>query len=296
MNIIKKIIIIVIIVVIGFIIYENFFKDTKYYTVVNGEISKSQIKNALTENEVKEVAIKNLELITSGQYTLKEDVECNQYIKSGEMYWRLESDDYEIRINSINGNLIYYKDKAYMNITDSDVTYDKAKQIVEEIMAENNISDDYKIKVLEKENLDIWELQLCKQENGVFNEYRSIELNFVPETKRIILLEFKDYIYTNNEIKITEEQAKQIAKDVYEEQDISQINIEKCIDLVIDRKINSEINLADEIEITDISNALEYMQRFKETRQIKNVWNVSIINSEGDEAIYQIDMTNRKCN
>ena len=121
--------------------------------------------------------------------------------------------------------------------------------------------------------------------------YKSIKMDFMPEIEKIVLWEFKDYIFTDNETKISQEEAEKIAQTAYEEKDIVEIKSDMGIEQVTDRKITSEINFGDEIELESASELITYMNEFKENRQIRNVWEVQLINDEGRTAIYDIDRT-----
>lgn len=294
-NIVKIILITIITIAIAFIAYKLIIEDTKYYTVVNGQITKSQIKDAVTEEMAREKLDILLNAFTEGEYT-SESADAVQYAKDGEVYWEFENNEYKARINAINCKVIYYKDKYDITQIESNSSKEEAEIVLQELIEKYNIPSEYKIQALERDqigaNTSIWDAKLCKRQNGVYNEYQQVELEFIPENKRVILLKFRNYEYTNNEITITEEQAKQIAQDSYDEpEDIASITTEKSIEQITNKKISSEIYLGDEIEISSESELLEYMQKYKETRQIRNAWKVIITNKNGDTAEYAIDAT-----
>lgn len=293
-NAAKIILILAIIVLVFFVMYKVLFEDKKYYTVVNGEIKKSQIENSFTADDAKQKATMLLNAFTKGEYKVDNAI-LTQYIKNGEPYWELRDDNYELKINSFNNKVIYYKDNYDITNIENNQTEENAKQALEEILQEYNIPTEYELKLLEKDEYidSLWYAQLCKKENGVFNEYRQIEFNFIPNIKRVISMSFKDYEYTDNEKKINEEQAKQIAKSTYGEEDIVEIKAIRSIEQIIDKNVESEIYLGDELEITNKSEILEYMDKFKESREIRNAWDVTIENNYGDIAEYAIDATNR---
>ena len=293
-NALKIILILGIIVLIFFIMYKFLFEDKKYYTVVNGEITKSQIENSYTQEDAKQKATILLNAFTDGEYTV-DNVVATQYIKDGEAYWELSDENFEIEINSFTNKVIYYKDNYDITQIQTNLEEDEAKKTLEEILQKYYIPTEYELKTLEKDEITdcIWYAQLCQKEDGIFNEYKQIEFNFIPEIKRIISMSFRDYEFANNEIKLTKEEAEKIAKSTYGEDDIAEITTQRGIDQFIDKKVESEIYLGDELEITDKSELIEYMDKFKESRSIRNTWNVTIVNSFGDTAEYAIDSTNR---
>ena len=293
-NALKIILILGIIVLIFFIMYKFLFEDKKYYTVVNGEITKSQIENSYTQEDAKQKATILLNAFTDGEYTV-DNVVATQYIKDGEAYWELGDENFEIEINSFTNKVIYYKDNYDITQIQTNLEEDEAKKTLEEILQKYYIPTEYELKTLEKDEITdcLWYAQLCQKEDGIFNEYKQIEFNFIPEIKRIISMSFRDYEFANNEIKLTKEEAEKIAKSTYGEDDIAEITTQRGIDQFIDKKVESEIYLGDELEITDKSELIEYMDKFKESRSIRNTWNVTIVNSFGDTAEYAIDSTNR---
>lgn len=293
-NALKIILILGIIILIFFIMYKFLFEDKKYYTVVNGEITKSQIENSYTQEDAKQKATILLNAFTDGEYTV-DNVVATQYIKDGEAYWELSDENFEIEINSFTNKVIYYKDNYDITQIQTNLEEDEAKKTLEEILQKYYIPTEYELKTLEKDEITdcLWYAQLCQKEDGIFNEYKQIEFNFIPEIKRIISMSFRDYEFANNEIKLTKEEAEKIAKSTYGEDDIAEITTQRGIDQFIDKKVESEIYLGDELEITDKSELIEYMDKFKESRSIRNTWNVTIVNSFGDTAEYAIDSTNR---
>ena len=261
-----------------------------YYTVVDGEITKAQIKNSLTQEQALTKTTEILNTLSNGEYNT-ENAEIAQYVKGGEAYWDIKTEQYEVKINSLTGNLILYKDKYDETQERKTINKEDAQKSLNEIIAKYNIPSEYELKTLKNDNSYKWNTELAKKHHNIFNEYEEIEIYFLPETSRIVNLEVKNYVYTDNEEKITEEEAKQIAKTTYEEDDIAEITVERSIGQVEDRKINSEIYVGDEYEITKPSELIEYMSKYTENRQIRNVWKVTIKNDEDSRAIYAIDAT-----
>ena len=289
-NILMYIILLIIVFLVILGLYEFVFKNTKYYTVVDGEITKAQIKNSLTQEQALTKTTEILNTLSNGEYNT-ENAEIAQYVKGGEAYWDIKTEQYEVKINSLTGNLILYKDQYDETQERKTINKEDAQKSLNEIIVKYNIPSEYELKTLKNDNSYKWNTELAKKHHNIFNEYEEIEIYFLPETSRIVNLEVKNYVYTDNEEKITEEEAKQIAKTTYEEDDIAEITVERSIGQVEDRKINSEIYVGDEYEITKPSELIEYMSKYTENRQIRNVWKVTIKNDEDSRAIYAIDAT-----
>lgn len=287
-NIKTIIILLLIFFILGFVLYEIYFKNTKYYTVIDGQISKSQIKKSMTKEEAIEKANEIIKKL-SDQNEEVQNFDIKQFIKGGELYWDLENDVYKIEINAINKNLISYSNKNVEQ--ENKVSEDEAKNALNEIIENLEIPKEYELEKLQIEYDLQWHAELAKKHHDVFNEYEGIELYFSPQTKQIASLEFKNYIYTDNEEKITSDEAEKIARDTYQEDDIKDVIVEKSIEQVDDRRINSDVYIGDEYEVENISEVIEYMNKYKENRQIRNVWKVTIKNVDNNVAIYAIDVT-----
>ena len=289
-KIIKIVVISLIIFLFAISLYESALKNTEYYTVVNGKLHKFEIINKYNGNSAEESAKEFLQRFSEGKYKI-ENVEKTKNVKAGEPYLEIIDDNYELKINIISDKVIYYRDKDYDILDENIITEEQAKEHFNNIVTKYNISEEYKLKLIEPSNLGLWHAEICKQENGIFNIYKSIKMDFMPEIEKIVLWEFKDYIFTDNETKISQEEAEKIAQTAYEEKDIVEIKSDMGIEQVTDRKITSEINFGDEIELESASELITYMNEFKENRQIRNVWEVQLINDEGRTAIYDIDRT-----
>ena len=289
-KIIKIVTIVIVVFIFLFSLYETALKNTKYYTIANGEIYKFDIINSFNGNSAEKAGNEFLQKISEGKYNL-ENVEKSKYVKAGEPYIEVIEDNYEMRVNIVSNKVIYYRDKDYDILDNNTITEEQAKEHFNHIVTKYNISKEYELMLIEPSNLGLWHAEICKKENNIFNIYKSIKIDFMPTEERIVFWEFKGYIFTDNETKISQEEAENIAKETYEEKDVVEIKSQECIEQVTDRKITCEINFGDEIELESASELITYMNEFKENRQIRNVWEVQLINDEGRTAIYDIDKT-----
>ena len=79
--------------------------------------------------------------------------------------------------------------------------------------------NEYKISYVNSNNGDdenksyLWYIWFSKEYDGVFNEYQSISMTFIPKINMVQSLSISDEPFDNNEIKITMEQAIDIAKE-----------------------------------------------------------------------------------
>ena len=109
--------------------------------------------------------------------------------------------------------------------------------------------NEYKISYVNSNNGDdennsyFWYIWFSKEYDGVFNEYQSISMTFIPKINKVHSLSISDEPFENNEIKITMEQAIDIAKEkdkVINTENYIQKGVDAKLDIV---RVNPEVYL-----------------------------------------------------
>lgn len=88
-----------------------------------------------------------------------------------------------------------------------------------------------------------WYIWFSKEYDGVFNEYQSISMTFIPKINKVHSLSISDEPFENNEIKITMEQAIDIAKEkdkIINTENYIQKGVDAKLDIV---RVNPEVYL-----------------------------------------------------
>lgn len=109
--------------------------------------------------------------------------------------------------------------------------------------------NEYKISYVNSNNgIDenksyLWYIWFSKEYDGVFNEYQSISMTFIPKINMVQSLSISDEPFDNNEIKITMEQAIDIAKEkdkIINSENYIQKGVDAKLEIV---RVNPEVYL-----------------------------------------------------
>lgn len=73
-------------------------------------------------------------------------------------------------------------------------------------------AEKYELTNLEKFDEEIWRVEFCKKYDDVICKGESVKFSFAPETSEVVTMAINRVRYENNEIKISEEEATDIAK------------------------------------------------------------------------------------
>lgn len=128
------------------------------------------------------------------------------------------TDKYRVTFNSKTKKFMNYLNKRRdlknsQEFTEEQVI-EKGKEILNEIQAKRFVNDFEKYNVIRasKFNENLWNLRFIKKyEDGLANYGEAIAITICPKTKYLAIITVRDTKVTNTEVKITEEQAKEIA-------------------------------------------------------------------------------------
>lgn len=142
------------------------------------------------------------------------DIEVKQYTNNlkGREETSVSSKDYIITYNTTTQDLI-----SYINNKTSFEKTTMSKKDIENIALElfNNVKSDefsnYTLTFLEAFDDEIYRAKFTKKYGELLNNAESISFSFSPESKEIVTFAVNKCIYADNEIKITESQAREIA-------------------------------------------------------------------------------------
>jgi len=137
---------------------------------------------------------------------------------SNELESRLETKIYNteatLTLNTTTGDLISYvskRDTFPTNTLTKEEIQKKAQLIFKSIEIEE--ANNYKLTLLEEFDEEIWRAEFHKYYDGKKCIGESVKFSFAPENNEIVTLAINNNKYENNEIKITQEEANEIAKD-----------------------------------------------------------------------------------
>ena len=199
------------------------------YLKINPSEEKILEENKLTNEEAKILALKidkiinkeeglNEKQILSEEGNLNTKVKRIQNNKEDIEETIVVTDKYRVTFNSKTKKFINYLNrrrdlKNSQEFTEEQVI-EKGKEILNEIQAKRFVNDFEKYNVIRasKFNENLWNLRFIKKyEDGLANYGEAIAITICPKTKYLAIITVRDTKVTNTEVKITEEQAKEIA-------------------------------------------------------------------------------------
>lgn len=199
------------------------------YLKINPSEEKILEENKLTDEEAKILASKidkiinkeeglNEKQILSKAENLNTEVKRIQNNKEDIEETIVVTDKYRVTFNSKTKKFINYLNrrrdlKNSQEFTEEQVI-EKGKEILNEIQAKRFVNDFEKYNVIRasKFNENLWNLRFIKKyEDGLANYGEAIAITICPKTKYLAIITVRDTKVTNTEVKITEEQAKEIA-------------------------------------------------------------------------------------
>lgn len=125
----------------------------------------------------------------------------------------IQSEKAIIKFNAQNGELLTYtntKDSFKECELDEKEIKQRAKDLFNKIQIANK--KEYDFLYLEKFDNEIWRAGFAKKYEGIFNEGESVKFSFAPQENELVTLAINQNTFANNEVSITENDAKNIAK------------------------------------------------------------------------------------
>ena len=213
----------------GTMLSEHIWKTPEKTIGFYGEQNKNSITNedkngAITEDEAREEVEMLLKRFGYENEKIK-TIELQSTPKDYELYWDINTNsNISIRLNANNTKNFSIGFGTPDGIENYRTTKEKiintAKTLVKKYGYDVEKYTDIKVMGnIEQDNNEdftysnsyIYIVVFYKEYDGLINPYESIHITFVPEINEIISFAVYDQEYENNEIKITEEQAKKIA-------------------------------------------------------------------------------------
>lgn len=250
------------------------------------QVTEQDKSGYITENQVKE---KVAEILTK-LVNEKDDISNIKFIKypdENTSYCQvITNKKYEIQIDAKNGKLVSYYDGT---IDDSKITAtankSTAKEVVMFLYSIISNDNDYELKSLQKlsitDNSCLWQADFCKQYDGIYNDYQCIRITFIPEIKKIKMLNIFDEEFENNPIIITKDEAIETVKTKLQGEEINNVNCELKIE-----KMNPLVYMQD--------HPLSGNQVYRLERVVRKVWSVQCTikrNNIEQQEKYYIDVT-----
>lgn len=259
---------------------KNIWKEPEEYIYEEEkQITQQDIEETITEDVAKDLGLSILEEMNMNIGNIKNSY-LNKEPSSNKIEWVIETDNnLEIRINAKTGELYSFSDNQLLNSTNnSNLDETSAIEISKEIYTDLKYKKDYEFSYIYNLGNGKWQADFCIKYGEIYNPYQCVRITFIAETKEIVMLNVFDYDFENNPYEITEEQAIDIVKNLYGEENIESISAKKDI-----QKMNTIIYQKENPSSTG---------EYKTDNIVRNVWNVEIIEKQyGFAEKYFIDAT-----
>lgn len=158
----------------------------------------------------------------------------------------ISNNEATIKIDNQTGDLITYinnKETFTVNSLDDTTVKEKAIKIFNNL---NNVyKDSYELIYLEKFDDEIWRAGFAKKYDDLVNQAENIKFSFCPETEEIVTLVINNADFDNNEIVLTENDARNIAQPYLNKSIANNMNIK--IEIVKPNYFYAEVSEDDSV-------------------------------------------------
>ena len=160
----------------------------------------------------------------------------------------IEKEGRKISFNYDTGEFLSYNAKENKKYSKTYKKEDEIRKIAIEIYNKISIKEEgYEIIELQQFDDEIWRAIFAKKYENLINRGESITISFSPESQEIVTLHKSNIKYDNNSIKISEQEARNIAYKSYNK---NKINMKCDIEIVrpnyffvLDEKTYKKINI-----------------------------------------------------
>ena len=241
----------------GSVIYEKIFKEPEKIENYIDELKVTQedLSNVISKEEAVNKAKEELK-------RYKIDLDVNK-IQSVELEKNPNYDEItyiislskteQFFIDARTGVLNYFCVDEFLSLEELEKCTSTREDVLEQAKLKlkeyGYDENEYKISYVysnadnDENNSYYWYIWFSKEYDGVFNEYQSISMTFIPKINKVHSLSISDEPFENNEIKITMEQAIDIAKEkdkIINTENYIQKGVDAKLDIV---RVNPEVYL-----------------------------------------------------
>lgn len=206
----------------GYKIYEKIWKEpeklTGFYTDDGGIITEQEKDKAMSEEEVKKIAMEKLEIFGHKDEKIEKINLQNSSDNTG-LTWRIDTNKNTIiTIDAENSSNygISFKDTLDKNIEEYRTTEKEAIDTAKNFCIKYGYDTEEYDGVKVSSNMDsekdsyIWYVDFYKEYDGIINPYECISIGFIPERNELYYFIVENDKYENDQIQITEQQAIEI--------------------------------------------------------------------------------------
>lgn len=296
----KVVVIILFLVLISGVVYaatyyiKSIWKEPEKFNYEKEQnVTENDKKEAMSEDEAINVAEEILKKL-GYENVIYKDAKLVKYPDRKEMRWYMTFEDLiTIDLDAYTGRFKGFSDASIDDMkVKSTYSKEQAEKVAKEMYDELNLGfgDEYTLenieKVLIEEESPLWRAYFCKVYDGIINDYESIRLTIIPETKELWGLNVFDYETENNPLMIDEntaiETAKNKAKEVRKnnkeiKEIVANLTFEKMNPYIYSMEQSISIEESQTIKDTDtqttsVADGISY----RTEQLVRKVWSVVI--------------------
>lgn len=296
-------------------IYEKIWKEPEAYKV-NREITEGEKAECITEQQAEEIGNTYLKKIGFKEEMIKELGLTKEFL-SQENVWMMNSQKATLKIDGKTGDIkaIQIPTWNYKIPNHYGINREEARKVAKELLERYKPEDmvgEYELVSLKRnsekdEQAYIWYADFYKKYGDLTNSSEKISIGWIPTINALYSLNIENNSYENNEEKISQEEAIQIAikkdKTIEENRNIKKIEAKIRI-----KQMNANVYLRENNKEEYESNTLilekigennyqlkEDATFYKTEKRVRKVWCVVIEYDDApnslDSFTYYIDVT-----
>ena len=241
----------------GTAIYENVFtKPEKIENYIDElKVNEEELSKIISEEEAINKAVEQLKRYKIDLRTNDiENIELQKAPNYDEITYVITANEHDdFFVNANTGNLNHFQIEDGLSLEEVEKCTSNREDMIEQArikLKEYGYDEsEYKLSYVssndgnDEEKSYMWYISFSKEYDGIFNRYQSISMTIIPKINKVTTFSINDEPFENNEIKISMEEAVEIAKEkdkVINSENYAQKGVDSKLEIV---RVNPELYL-----------------------------------------------------
>ncbi len=241
----------------GTAIYENVFtKPEKIENYIDElKVNEEELSKIISEEEAINKAVEQLKRYKIDLRTNDiENIELQKAPNYDEITYVITANEHDdFFVNANTGNLNHFQIEDGLSLEEVEKCTSNREDMIEQArikLKEYGYDEsEYKLSYVssndgnDEEKSYMWYISFSKEYDGIFNRYQSISMTIIPKINKVTTFSINDEPFENNEIKISMEEAVEIAKEkdkVINSENYAQKGVDSKLEIV---RVNPEVYL-----------------------------------------------------
>ena len=241
----------------GTAIYENVFTNPEKIENYIDElkVNEEELSKIISEKEAINKAVEQLKRYKIDLRTNDiENIELQKAPNYDEITYVITANEHDdFFVNANTGNLNHFQIEDGLSLEEVEKCTSNREDMIEQArikLKEYGYDEsEYKLSYVssndgnDEEKSYMWYISFSKEYDGIFNRYQSISMTIIPKINKVTTFSINDEPFENNEIKISMEEAVEIAKEkdkVINSENYAQKGVDSKLEIV---RVNPEVYL-----------------------------------------------------